>query len=283
MNTDYGISLGLDIPQLVCIEEHGAVANGVVCNKPNIFGKAQDNPADLVIANKLILLMINAFVDFFIQYYNMDETTNLQAILDLKKIIFSFTEPSTLAFDQTLLYKFRNVRGINIDIVNIRNEITIPARVGFDGVNHVIGHLHRKQKQMNLFLLGLSYKVLSMSGRLDISIDDMCNIIEKEKSIRNSFILQFLPVGNELPCFGKVELCLLQHGNSEIYRKIMALVIPGGGGSRNRNIRNNKNKNNKNKNNKNKNNKNKNSKHSTRRRRPRRRPYKIKTHKKTFS
>jgi hypothetical protein len=273
MNTDYGISLGLDIPQLVCIEEHGAVANGVVCNKPNIFGKAQDNPADLVIANKLILLMINAFVDFFIQYYNMDETTNLQAILDLKKIIFSFTESSTLAFDQTLLYKFRNV--CRIDVGSIRDEITIPARVGFNRGSHVIGQLHMKQKQMNLFLLGLSYKVLSMSGILDISIDDMRNIIEKEKSRRNSFILQFLPVDNELPCFETVELCLLQHGNSEIYRKIMALVVPGGGGSRNRNIRNNKNKNNK----------NKNSKHSTRRRprRPRQRPYKIKTHKKTFS
>ena len=110
---------------------------------------------------------------------------------------------------------------------------------------------------MNLFLLGLSYKVLSMSGILDISIDDMRNIIEKEKSRRNSFILQFLPVDNELPCFETVELCLLQHGNSEIYRKIMELVVPGG--SRSRNIRNNKTKNNK----------NKNSKHSTRRR-PRR-------------
>ena len=260
MNTDYGISLGLDIPQLVCIEEHGAVANGVVCNKPNIFGKAQDNPADLVIANKLILLMINAFVDFFIQYYNMDETTNLQAILDLKKIIFSFTEPSTLAFDQTLLYKFRNV--CRIDVGSIRDEITIPARVGFNRGSHVIGQLRMKQKQMNLFLLGLSYKVLSMSGILDISIDDMRNIIEKEKSRRNSFILQFLPVDNELPCFETVELCLLQHGNSEIYQKIMALVVPGGGGSRSRNIRNNKTKNNKNKNSKHS--------HSTRRRRPRR-------------
>ena len=262
MNTDYGISLGLDIPQLVCNRDiHGAmVANGVDCDKPNIFGKAQDNPADLVGANKLILLMINAFVDFFIQYYNMDETTNLQAILDLKKIIFSFTEPSTLAFEQTLLYKFRNV--CRIDIGSIRDEITIPARVGVDGVNHVIGQLRMKQKQMNLFLLGLSYKVLSMSGILDISIDDMRNIIEKEKSRRNSFILQFLPEDNELPCFETVELCLLQHGNSEIYRKIMAVVVPGGGGSRSRNIRNNKTKNNK----------NKNSKHSTRRRprRPRR-------------
>ena len=225
MNTDYGISLGLDIPQLACnIDEHGVVvANGVVCDKPNIFGKYQYDPADLVIANKLILLMINAFVDFFIQYYNMDETTNLQAILDLKKIIFSFTEPSTLAFDQTLLYKFRNV--CRIDVGRVRDEITIPARVGVDGVNRVIGHLHMKQKQMNLFLLGLSYKVLSMSGILDISIDDMRNIIEKEKSRRNSFILQFLPVDNELPCFETVELCLLQHGNSEIYRKIMELVV----------------------------------------------------------
>lgn len=277
MNTIYGISLGLDIPQLVCnIDEHGVVvANGVDCDKPNIFGKYQNDPANLIVANKLILLMINAFVDFFIQYHNTGgETTNLQAILDLKKIIFSFTEPSTLAFDQTLLYKFRNV--CRIDVGSIRDEITIPARVGFNRGSHVIGHLHRKQKQMNLFLLGLSYKVLSMSGRLDISIDDMCNIIEKEKSIRNSFILQFLPVGNELPCFGKVELCLLQHGNSEIYRKIMALVPQSPGGSRSR-------KNTKNKN------KNRNSKHSTRRRsrRPQRSQrrlfFKIKKHKKVFS
>jgi len=254
MNTNYGISLGLlDIPQLACnIDEHGVVvanvANGVDCNKPNIFGKYQNDPANLIVANNLIVSMINAFVDFFIQYYNTDET-NLQAILDLKKIIFSFTEPSELT--QTLLYKFRNV--CRIDVGRVRDEITIPARVGVDGVNHVIGHLHRKQKQMNLFLLGLSYKVLSMSGILDISIDDMRNIIEKEKSRRNSFILQFLPVDNELPCFETVELCLLQHGNSEIYRKIMALVPPSPGGSKRRNIRNNKNT-------------NKNSKHSTRRR-----------------
>lgn len=269
MNTDYGISLGLDIPQLVCNRDiHGAmVANGVDCDKPNIFGKAQDNPVDLVGANKLILLMINAFVDFFIQYYNMDETTNLQAILDLKKIIFSFTEPSELT--QTLLYKFRNV--CRIDIGSIRDEITIPARVGFNRGSHVIGQLRMKQKQMNLFLLGLSYKVLSMSGILDISIDDIRNIIKKEKSRRNSFILQFLPEDNELPCFETVELCLLQHGNSEIYRKIMALVPQSPGGSRSRNIRNNKNKNNKNKNSKHS--------HSTRRRR---RPYKNKTHKKAF-
>jgi len=253
MNTIYGISLGLDIPQLACnIDEHGIiVADGVVCDKPNIFGKYQYDPANLIVANNLIVSMINAFVDFFIQYYNTDET-NLQAILDLKKIIFSFTEPSELT--QTLLYKFRNV--CRIDVGRIRDEITIPARAGVDGVNHVIGHLHRKQKQMNLFLLGLSYKVLSMSGILDISIDDMRNIIEKEKSRRNSFILQFLPVDNELPCFETVELCLLQHGNSEIYRKIMELVPQSPGGSKRRNIRNNKTKNNK----------NKNSKHSTRRR-----------------
>jgi hypothetical protein len=282
MNTIYGISLDLDIPQLACnIDEHGVVvANGVDCNKPNIFGKYQYDPANLIVANKLILLVINAFVDFFIQYYNTGETTNLQAILDLKKIIFSFTEPSELASD--LLYKFINV--CRIDVGRVRDEITIPARVGVDGVNHVIGQLRMKQKQMNLFLLGLSYKVLSMSGILDISIDDMRDIIEKEKSRRNSFILQFLPVDNELPCFETVELCLLQHGNSEIYRKIMALVPQSPGGSRSRNNTKNKNKN-----------KNKNSKHSTRRRPQRSRRsrrsqrsqrrlfFKIKTHKKVFS
>jgi hypothetical protein len=267
MNTGYGISLGLDIPQLVCNRDvHGViVANGVDCDKPNIFGKSQDNPADLVGANKLILLMINAFVDFFIQYYNMDEITNVQVILNLKKLIFSFTEPSELALDQTLLYKFRRV--CRIDIGKIRDEITIPARVGVDGVNnHVIDRLRMKQKQMNLFLLGLSYKVLSMSGILDISIDDMRDIIEKEKGRQNSFILQFLPLDNELPCFETVELCLLQHGNSEIYRKIMALVPQSPGGSRIKH---------------NKNNKTKNSKHSTHRRR-RRRLYKTKSRKKHY-
>lgn len=261
MNTNYGISLGLDIPQLMC--NRGVVVNGVDCNKPNIFGKLQDNPADLVSANQVILLMINAFVDFFIQYYNMGVTTNIQVILDVKKIIFSFTEPSALAFDQTLLYKFRHV--CRIDIGNIRDEITIPVRVGFDGIGINNFPIRMKQKQMNLFLLGLSYKVLSMSGILDIDIDDMRNIIEKEKSRRNSFILQFLPLDNELPCFETVELCLLKYGNcnSEIYQKIMALVVPGGGRSRSRN---------------NKNNKNKNSKHSTRRR-LRRRLYKTKSRK----
>jgi len=251
MNTIYGISLGLDIPQLVCNRDvHGViVVNGVNCNKSNIVGKVKDEPTDLIGANQVILLMINAFVDFFIQYYNMGETTNIQAILDLKKIIFSFTEPSALALDRTLLYKFRHV--CRIDIEKIRDEITIPAKVGINGNNHVIGQLRMKQKQMNLFLLGLSYKVLSMSGILDIIIGDMRDIIEKEKSKRDSFILQFLPLDNELPCFQTVELCLLEHGNGEIYRKIMALVppSPGGGGSRSRNIRNKQNKrNNKNSN-----------------------------------
>jgi len=248
MNTNYGLSLGLYIPKLVC-NITGVVVNGVVygvdCNKPNIFGKMEDNPADLVGANQLILLMINAFVDFFIQYYNIGETTNIQVILDLKKIIFSFTEPSSeLALEQTLLYKFRKVCGI--DVGNIRDEITIPARVGVNYIDIKNFPIRMKQKQMNLFLLGLSYKVLSMSGILDVGIYDMRYIIEKEKSRRNSFILQFLPVDNELPCFETVELCLLKYGNcnSEIYRKIMALVpqSPGGGGSRSRNIRNKKNK-----------------------------------------
>lgn len=248
MNTNYGISLGLDIPQLVCNRDvHGViVANGANCNKPNIVGKVKDEPTDLIGANQVILLMINAFVDFFIQYYNnMGETTNIQAILDLKKIIFSFTEPSALALDQTLLYKFRHV--CRIDVGRISDEITIPARVGINGNNHVIGQLRMKQKQMNLFLLGLSYKVLSMSGILDIMIYDMRDIIEKEKSKQNSFILQFLPLDNELPCFTTVELCLLEHGNGEIYRKIMALVTQSAGRSRSRNIRNNNTKNNKNK------------------------------------
>ena len=84
MNTNYGLSLGLYIPKLVC-NISGVVVNGVVygvdCNKPNIFGKMEDNPADLVGANQLILLMINAFVDFFIQYYNIGETTNLEVAL----------------------------------------------------------------------------------------------------------------------------------------------------------------------------------------------------------
>lgn len=244
MNTNYGISLGLNIPQLVCNRLHGVVvANGVDCNKSNIVGKVKDEPTDLIGANQVILLMINAFVDFFIQYYNMGVTTNIQVILDLKKIIFSFTEPSALAFDQTLLYKFRHV--CRIDIGRIRDEISIPVRVGFDGNSYPISQLRMKQKQMNLFLLGLSYKVLSMSGILDIDIDDMRNIIEKEKYKRNSFILQFLPIDNELPCFETVELCLLQHGNSEIYQKIMALMPQspgGGGGSISRNIRNKKNK-----------------------------------------
>ena len=247
ISTIYGISLGLDIPQLVCNRDvHGViVVNGVNCNKPNIFGKMEDNPADLVGANQLILLMINAFVDFFIQYYNIGETTNIQVILDLKKIIFSFTEPSSeLALEQTLLYKFRKVCGI--DVGNIRDEITIPVRVGVNYIDIKNFPIRMKQKQMNLFLLGLSYKVLSMSGILDVGIYDMRYIIEKEKSRRNSFILQFLPVDNELPCFETVELCLLKYGNcnSEIYRKIMALVpqSPGGGGSRSTNIRNKKNK-----------------------------------------
>ena len=115
-----------------------------------------------------------------------------------------------------------------------------------------------KQKSTNLFLLGLSYKVLSLSGLLGIQIKDISDIIRAEKkresSGKQSFILQFLPYDKEIKCFEKVDLFLLEKMNTIIFQQVSRLAVAGGSKSR-------KNKSRKNKK------KGRNSKHSQRNRR----------------
>jgi hypothetical protein len=88
-----------------------------------------------------------------------------------------------------------------------------------------------KRKAANLFILGLSYKFLSMSRSLGIHIKDMAdtdteNIINTEKKREQSFILQFLPRGDnrELRCFRKVDLFFFEEMNSVVFDKIIVLA-----------------------------------------------------------
>lgn len=236
--TIFGKSLRLDIPILTCSE--------VDCTKKNIFTPPPNHEVD---ANKYILYIINCFVDFFIQYQSIDDDDepieiDITKLLELKKIIFSFclvdgdVDVETKYFEKffaTFQEKY------SACIVSIKNRFRIVQNVGFPELssmetfeNKPTSFLWFKKKAINLFLVGLSYKVLSMSGSLGIQIKDISDIIrnekQREKDGKQSFILQFLPGGKELRCFEKVELFFLEQMNSIIFQRISSLL--GGGSSK---------------------------------------------------
>jgi hypothetical protein len=145
---------------------------------------------------------------------------------------------------------------------------TAPSMETLEGTKE--SFLWFKRKAANLFLLGLSYKFLSMSRSLGIHIKDMTadtdNIINTEKKRQQSFILQFLPENRELQCFKKVDFFFFEQMNSVVFEKILVLAEQAeadAGGSKSR-----KNKSRKNKSRKNTK-KGRNSKHSRRNRRKR--------------
>lgn len=232
--TIYGNSLGLNIPRLTCDNV------GADCATRNVFTRKQD---DVNNANLYLIDMINCFVDFFIQYQTIEDEPlefSMQTLLDLKKAIFSFclVNTETNYFDMFFsLFHKKTVGGMIwvspcIRMINNRFKITqnIGAPTRMETFEDAESFLWVKRKAANLFILGLSYKFLSMSPSLGIYIKDMTadtdNIIETEKKRQQSFILQFLPRGenSELKCFKKVDFFFLEHMNSVVFQKILVLA-----------------------------------------------------------
>jgi len=271
--TIYGQSLRLNIPRLTCASDQ------INCTEQNIFlGSRSSTGApsrDAVMhANNYILSMINCFVDFFIQYQIDDDNdpfdatdANMQILLELKKIIFSLCliVESPPNYFQQFFATFQDKYGACI--IGIKNKFQVVQYVGIPDLKSIETFENKptsfawfKQKSTNLFLLGLSYKVLSLSGSLGIQIKDISDIIRAEKkresSGKQSFILQFLPYDKEIKCFEKVDLFLLEKMNTIIFQQVSRLAVADGGS-----------KSRKNKSRKNKKKGRRNSKHSRRSRR----------------
>jgi hypothetical protein len=226
--TIYGKSLGLNIPRLTCDNL------GADCNTRNVFIRSQDNVHN---ANVYLIDMINCFVDFFIQYQTIEDEPlefSLQTLLDLKKAIFSFCLVNTETnYFESFFSRFQE--RFNACIIMINNRFKITQNIGaptassmetLEGTKE--SFLWFKRKAANLFLLGLSYKFLSMSRSLGIHIKDMTadtdNIINTEKKRQQSFILQFLPENKELQCFKKVDFFFFERMNSVVFEKILVLA-----------------------------------------------------------
>lgn len=243
VETIYGKSLRLNIPRLTCDQTN--------CTEQNIFlaSRSSSAPASEAVirhTNSYILSMINCFVDFFIQYQTVDDepidTTDavMQMILELKKIIFSLCLlnadlPNNF---QIFFAMFQDKYGACIMTIKNKFEIVQDVGVPDSTMRETIegkptSFVWLKQKSTNLFLLGLSYKVLSLSGSLGIQIKDISDIIRAEKKResggKQSFILQFLPYDKEVKCFEKVDLFFLENMNSIIFQKVSRLAGINGG------------------------------------------------------
>jgi hypothetical protein len=230
--TIYGKSLGLNIPILTC--------DNVGADIRNVFIRPQDNVYN---ANVYLINMINCFVDFFIQYQTIEDEPlefSMQTLLDLKKAIFSFCLVNTETNYFESFFSIFQER-FNACIIMINNRFNITQNIGAPTASSMElegkkeSFLWFKRKAANLFLLGLSYKFLSMSSSLGIHIKDMTadtdNIIETEKKRQQSFILQFLPRGEprgeknrELKCFKKVDFFFFEQMNSVVFEKILVLA-----------------------------------------------------------
>jgi len=228
--TIYGKSLGLNIPRLTCDYL------GADCIIRNVFIREQDNVHN---ANVYLIEMINCFVDFFIQYQTIEDEPlefSLQTLLDLKKAIFLFCLVNTETnYFESFFSRFKERFVGCITMINNRFKITqnigdpTAPSMELEGTKESL--LWFKRKAANLFILGLSYKFLSMSRSLGIHIKDMAdtdteNIINTEKKREQSFILQFLPRGDnrELRCFRKVDLFFFEEMNSVVFDKITVLA-----------------------------------------------------------
>ena len=184
-------------------------------------------------------------MDFFIQYQT-DQTEEsfepkLQTLKELKKIIFLLCVESTCikAFSQILS---------DCDCITPISEFEIVQDVGNPVSRSTrIQTVSPTQKSTIFFILVLSYNVLSFSGSLGIRIKDISDIIQSEKQREQegkqkegeekiSFILQFLPLGNEITCFKKAADFFFKEGkiNSTMIKQIFSLsgVDTDSGGSK---------------------------------------------------
>jgi len=199
--------------------------------------------ADAPDNNKYHVNIINTFVDFFVQYYNntVDDTVSddgkkfgkyLQSVLQLKKIMYSFTTEHKedkyrpivdYIKEQNYADKIKSSFGMVSNMGRGNMKVNVETSVPF-------------QKKVNLYLLVLSYNVLSFSGILGIDIIEIDVIIEEEKKKgEQSFILQFLPKDIEHSCFHAIQLLFNRNEiDTLIIRKInqMAEAHNAGGSKR---------------------------------------------------
>jgi hypothetical protein len=235
IETIYGTSVGLEIPNLKCnrSEIALALADGEVdCNREDAFAREKRDPSRFVDTSEYILDIINASVDFFVQYYSISiHDSGIYSGLILRcvenKNIFA------PLFDEFTKKK----KQFSFDHIN--SDFNIVLNMGRrDMTVQVIRNIKIRQKISNLCLLALSYKVLSMSGILGIHIHDIEYVIKNEKKRQHeqeqSFILQFLPKDSEFSFFQYIELFFLRSEmNGFIFQKVKSLIPPeSDGGSK---------------------------------------------------
>ena len=225
IETIYGTSLDLDIPALKCKEGAEPGEDEVDCLQTAEY---PDN-------NKYHVNIINAFIDFFVQYHNnnVDDSAGddgkifgkyLQNVLQLKKIMYSFTIEHKDKYKSVIgLIKEKNYAD------KIKSSFGMVSNMGRDNMKVNVQTLGSIQKIVNLYLLVLSYNVLSFSGILGIDIIDIVDIIKEEKKRerdkKQSFILQFLPKDIEQSCFRTIQLLFNRNEiDTLLIRKIMQVA-----------------------------------------------------------
>ena len=222
IETIYGTSLDLDIPALKCKEGAEPGEDEVDCLQTAEY---PDN-------NKYHVNIINAFIDFFVQYHNnnVDDSAGddgknfgkyLQNVLQLKKIMYSFTIEHKDKYKSVIgLIKEKNYAD------KIKSSFGMVSNMGRDNMKVNVQTLGSIQKIVNLYLLVLSYNVLSFSGILGIDIIEMDVIIKEEKKKgEQSFILQFLPKDIEQSCFLTIQLLFNRNEiDTLLIRKIMQVA-----------------------------------------------------------
>lgn len=248
IETIYGTSVGLEIPNLKCntSEIALALADGEVdCNREDAFAREKRDPSRFVDTSEYILDIINASVDFFVQYYSISIHDSgiysgliLKTLLELKKIIFSLIGVENKNIFAPLFDEFTKTKK-QFSFDHINSDFNIVLNMGRrDMTVQVIRNIKIRQKISNLCLLALSYKVLSMSGILGIHIHDIEYVIKNEKKRQHeqeqSFILQFLPKDSEFSFFQYIELFFLRSEmNGFIFQKVKSLIPPeSDGGSK---------------------------------------------------
>ena len=241
IETVYGTSLDLDIPALKCKRGAELEEDEVDCLQTAEY---PDN-------NKYHVNIINAFIDFFVQYYNhtIDDTSGddgnkfgkyLQNVLQLKKIMYSFTIEHKDKYRSTI--DFLTKEKIEKNYADkIKRNFDMVSNMGRSNMELHVQPIGKFQKIVNLYLLVLSYSVLSFGGILGFDIIDIVDIIKEEKKReldgKQSFILQFLPRNAEVSCFQTIQFFFTGNDTNQIIIQKMNRVASeeagaGGGGSK---------------------------------------------------
>lgn len=220
IETVYGTSLDLDIPALKCKGGAELGEDEVDCLQTAEY---PDN-------NKYHVNIINSFIDFFVQYHNytVDDTISddgknigkyLQNVLQLKKIMYSFTIEYKDKYRSTIDFLTKEKTEKNY-ADKIKRSFDMVSNMGRGNMEVHVQALGKFQKIVNLYLLVLSYSVLSFGGILGFDIIDIVDIIKEEKKReldgKQSFILQFLPKNAEVSCFQTIQFFFTANDTNQI-------------------------------------------------------------------